>query len=80
MPKFWKHALERMYQRGITKEEIEEVYYGVHLKRKIDTGRYLIYGKSESGKYILIVIVKDEIITAREMTKKEKQLFKKKGK
>lgn len=80
MPHFWKHAFERMAQRGISQEDVEEVFYGTHLKRKADRNRYLVYGKTEDGRYLMIVVVNDEIITAREMTKKEIQLFKRKGK
>jgi len=67
----------------ITVRNIENVCSGRHIARKVKD-RYLIYGVTEAGKHILIVLEKtgDDFrpITARDMSESEKKVYKKKVK
>ncbi len=82
---YWKdHITEKIIAKhGVTPEEVEEVIYeGNPDVRKTGKNRYLVWGLSCSGRYLLIVLEDESAgvyipITARDMTKKEKSAFKK---
>jgi len=67
-------------------DEIEEAFYKSYKLRKTKQLRYLLYGKTESGRYLFIVFivkVKDRkrlirVISARDMTSQEKNYYLKK--
>ncbi|MCD6208360.1 MAG: BrnT family toxin [Methanosarcinales archaeon] len=63
---------------GITTEDVEYVCYGGHVARKA-RDRYLVYGKTKGGRYILVVLGKSEDsfmpITARDMNESEKKVY-----
>lgn len=62
-------------------KDAEDVCSGRHIARKAKD-RYLLYGKTEAGRYILIVLEKTgdsfRPITARDMSESEKKIYKKK--
>ena len=66
---------------GITVEDAEDVCSGRHIARKAKD-RYLIYGETEAGRPIFIVLEKTgdnfRPITARDMSESEKKIYKKK--
>ena len=73
-------------RHGVTPEEFNEVCQGRFLFRK---GRgekiYLIYGQTESNRYLFLVVKalgqgRYRPITARDMIKKEKRLYRRKVK
>lgn len=69
-------------RHGVIPNEVEEACYSNPLIFKTKQGYYLIFGRSQAGKYLSIVIELKEkgiirTITAREMDNKEKKLFKK---
>lgn len=82
---YWKdHIIEKIIVKyGVTPEEVEEVIYeGNPEVRKAGKKRYLVWGLSCSGRYLLIVLEEEPAgvfipITARDMTKTEKSTFKK---
>jgi len=82
---YWKdHILEKIIQNHcVTREEVEEVIIeGQAEVRKHTENRYLIFGQTLSGRYLLIVIEEESEkvfvpITARDMTEREKKAFKK---
>jgi uncharacterized DUF497 family protein len=67
----------------VTYEEAEDICNTeTHHVRKSKSGLYKVFGKTRSGRYLLVVLVyKGEsdwkIVTARDMTAKETQLYRK---
>lgn len=67
-------------------DEVEEAFYNKYKLRKTSQGRYLLYGTTDSGRYLFVVfIVKKQqgqsiarVISARDMTVKEKHYYKQK--
>ena len=68
----WKH--------GIDSQEVEESFFNPPYKvRRTADNKYLLYGRSESGRYLFVVFVWEgqfvKGITAREMTPMEKRFY-----
>ena len=82
---YWKdHIIEKIIQNhAVTPEEVEEVIFEGHPEvRKHAENRFLIFGQTQSGRYLFIVIEEESKriyvpITARDMTDKEKRAFRK---
>ena len=68
---------------GITVKDAEDVCSGRHIARKAKD-RYLLYGETEAGRHIFIVLEKTgdsfRPITARDMGESEKRIYKKRMK
>ena len=68
---------------GVRFNEVEEVCLSeLHHIRKSRGGLYKVFGQSNAGRYILIVLAPKgkgdwKVATARPMTEREKRLFKK---
>jgi len=69
-------------KHSVSPEEVEEVLFNdddppIIMRGK--EGRYLAYGKTQGGRFLLVVLVlrykKTGIITARDLTNKEKQFY-----
>ena len=65
-------------KHGVEPDEVEAVFFNVPaIVRKASTGKYLLYGQSDNGRYVLVVFVwvgrEVKIITARDMTQSERQ-------
>lgn len=76
------HILDKIeFKHGITVEEAEEACLSEerHVRRSRE-GLYKVFSQTASGRYILVVLVNLEssrwkIVTAREMTDKERKLY-----
>ncbi|MDI6811318.1 MAG: BrnT family toxin [archaeon] len=70
-------------RHGITVKDVEDACSGRHIARKVKD-RYLIYGETEAGRHILVLLEKTgdnfRPITARDMSGNEKKIYKKKVK
>jgi len=78
-----QETADHISNHSVSPEEVEQVLFNdtdVPLIMKGRKGRYLAYGKTNGGRLLLIVWVfknrKTKIITARDMSKKEKQFYK----
>jgi hypothetical protein len=82
-----QEAADHIANHGVYPEEVEEVLFNDHDIPVIMRGKdnkYLTYGKTDNGRFLFVVWVskyrKTRIITARDMTKKEKQFYRKRKK
>ncbi|MEW5987363.1 MAG: hypothetical protein AB1791_12070 [Chloroflexota bacterium] len=71
----WKHH--------ITPEEVYQVILGRHYAVRGSKGVYYLYGQTEQGRYLFVVLADREngyfkVITARDMTQADRQLFQRK--
>lgn len=69
-------------KHGVWPEEVEEIFDSKHYVRKTKENKYLVYGKTNSGRYLFVVVIlkpmnRIKVITARDMTDKEKKTFRK---
>ncbi len=78
-------AVDHIYNHSVSPEEVEDVLFNdvnPPLIMRGKEGKYLAYGKTSGGRLLLVVWAfknrKTKIVTARDMTKKEKQFYKKK--
>lgn len=72
-------------KHGVEPEEVEveEAFFNPPYKvRRSTSGKYLLYGRSEAGRYLFIVFAWEgtavRIITARDMTPAERRYFERK--
>jgi hypothetical protein len=78
------HILDKIESKhGITFSEVEEACLSDkrHV-RKSKEGFYKLFGQTDAGRYILVVLLNLgdgnwKVVTAREMTDRERQLYKK---
>ena len=80
-----QETADHISNHSISPEEVEEVLFNSidpPLIMRGKQGRYLAYGKTNRGRLLLVVWApkyrKTIIITARDMSKKEKQFYKRK--
>ena len=78
----WREwAVDKLITRhAVTPDEVEEAFFNSPLKvRKASSGKYLLYGRSDGGRYLFVVFAWDETrvkaITARDMTKGERRFL-----
>jgi uncharacterized DUF497 family protein len=78
----WREwVIEKLLARhSVTPDEVEEVFFNSPLKvRKASSGKYLLYGTSNRGRYLFVVFAwvetKVRVITARDMTKAERRFL-----
>lgn len=76
-------TVDHISRHGVSPEEVEDLLFNddeLPVIMRGREGRYLTYGKTQGGRYLLVVWVmiyrKTKIITARDMTNKEKQFYK----
>ncbi len=72
--------LEHIAGHGVTKYEVEEVCYSEPYVRRARNKTLAIYGQTESGRYLLVILAHREKgvyypITARDMTDSERRTF-----
>ena len=72
--------IERILRHNVIPDEVEEACVNKSYVRKSADKRYLVYGITEAGRYIFIVGIDKgkgvfRTITARDMTEREKSLF-----
>ncbi len=67
-------------KHGVSPEEVEEAFSNTHKVRRSETDKYVLYGRSSSGRYLFIVFAMKgyfaKVITARDMTNAERRLYK----
>jgi len=77
-----QETVDHISRHSVSPEEVEEVLFNTDnppLVMRGKQGRYLAYGKTDAGRFLLVVWAarnrKTQIITARDMSKKEKQFY-----
>lgn len=82
-----QETVDHISNHSVSPEEVEEVLFNDEdspLIMRGKEGKYLAYGKTNGGGLLLVVWVakyrKTKIITARDMSKKEKQFYKRRKK
>ncbi len=80
-----EETVDHISNHSVSPEEVEEVLFNGMDSPLIMRGKeskYLAYGKTNGGRFLLVVWAakyrKTKIITARDMSKKEKQFYKRK--
>ncbi|MBI4824501.1 MAG: BrnT family toxin [Nitrospirae bacterium] len=73
--------IEHVFRHGVGYDEVEEACVNNPYVRKTADERYLVYGITDSGRYLLVVGINKgkgvfRTITARDMTEREKSLYK----
>ncbi|MBU0694029.1 MAG: BrnT family toxin [Candidatus Omnitrophica bacterium] len=68
--------IEHIDRHSVTPQEVEEACYNQPISRKTKNGLYIVYGQTDAGRYLFIVVRYNPqgivyVITARIMTKKE---------
>lgn len=78
----WDGAnIEHILRHNIIPDEVEEACVNEPYVRKTEKNRYLIYSVADSGRHLFIVGIRKgqgifRAITARDMTEREKTLYK----
>jgi uncharacterized DUF497 family protein len=82
-----QETVDHISNHSVSPEEVEEVLFNDVSSPFIMRGkqdRYLAYGKTNGGRFLLVVWAakyrKTKIITARDMSKKEKQFYRRRKK
>lgn len=81
---YWKEHLEEkiLWKHGVTRDEVEEVVYeGNPEVRSCGKQRYCFFGQTMDGRYLFIVVEKENDgvwvpITGRDMSVSEKRAYK----
>jgi hypothetical protein len=68
---------------NVEPEEAEEAFFNMPYKvRKASSGKYLLYGQSDDGRYLFIVFAwvdrRIKVISARDMTSSERRYYRRK--
>jgi uncharacterized protein len=78
-------TVDHISRNAVSPEEVEEVLFNDSDSPRIMRGkenRYLAYGKTNAGRFLLVVLIianrKTRIITARDMTDREKKFYRRK--
>ena len=78
-------TVNHISRHAVSPEEVEEVLFNDSDTPRIMRGkenRYLAYGKTNAGRFLLVVLIianrKTRIITARDMTDREKKFYRRK--
>mgnify|MGYP001194436755 FL=1 len=84
---FWwdERNIDHIAEHGVEPYEAEEVIDNKPLILRAGEGKYLAYGQTDSGRYLLVVFAPKgdqrlRVITARDMTQAEKSRLRNKGK
>jgi len=80
-----ENTVNHIARHAVSPEEVEEVLFNDSDSPRIMRGkenRYLAYGKTNAGRFLLAVLIisnrKTRIITARDMTDREKKFYRRK--
>lgn len=75
------HILDKIESKHrVSFEEAEEVCLSEHVVRRGREGLYNLFGQTDAGRYLLVVLVNEgsgtwKIVTARDMTSAERRLY-----
>jgi uncharacterized DUF497 family protein len=79
-----QETVDHIANHEVSPEEVEQVLfndYDIPVTMRGKENIYLTYGETDSGRFLLVVWVskyrKTRIVTARDMTRKEKQFYRK---
>lgn len=79
---FWwdDHNTDHIANHGVEPYEAEEVVVNDPWIKRVGEGKYLAYGQTDAGRYLLVVFSPKEsrrlrIVTARDMTASEKRHY-----
>ena len=85
--RFWwdDDNVEHIANHGVEPYEAEEVIDDNPFITKVGQGKYLAYGQSDSGRYLLVVFAtkperRIRVVTARDMTNSERKRFRRRKK
>ena len=73
-------VLEKLITKhGVEPDEVEEAFFNPpHKVRRSESGKLLLYGRSQAGRYLFIVFTAEgrrvTVISARDMTDAERRL------
>jgi len=74
--------ISHIAEHNVTKKEVIEACSGKHFALKTKNNRYLIYGRTKGGRYLLVVLTRlgngFRAITARDMKSNERKLYNRK--
>lgn len=80
---FWwdEENIEHIANHGVSPEETEQVIDDTPLIIRAKQGKYIAFGQTDAGRYLVVVFVEKtdrrlRVITARDMTNNEKKRFK----
>jgi len=74
-------VVEKLVEKhGVAPEEVEGAFFNPPYKvRRVESGKYQLFGRSGRGRYLFIVFVWEgqqvKVITARDMTNAERRFF-----
>ena len=74
-------VVEKIVEKhGVDPEEAEEAFFNPPYKvRRVESGKYQLFGRSQDGRYLFIVFAWEgcqiKVITARDMTDSERRFF-----
>jgi hypothetical protein len=78
-----QETVDHIYNHSVSPEEVEEVLFNdldPPLLMRGKEGKYIAYGKTHGGRLLFVVWAskykKTKIITARDMTQREKRFYK----
>ncbi len=78
----WREwVIEKIIERhSVWPDEVEEAFFNRPYKlRRVESGKYQLFGRSEDGRYLFIVFAwrgrQIKVITARDMTHSERRFF-----
>lgn len=74
--------IEHIAKHSVTPQEVEETCYNQPIARRTKDGLFIVYGQSDAGRYLFIVVrYKPKgivyVITARPMEKNEQRYYQK---
>ena len=74
--------IEHIAKHSVTPQEVEEACFNQPISRKAKDGLYIIYGQTDAGRYMFIVVRYQAenvvyVVTARTMNKTEQQYYRK---
>jgi uncharacterized DUF497 family protein len=82
--RFWwdDENVEHIANHGVDPFEAEAVITNAVEIRKVGHGKYVAYGQTDSGRYLMVIFAPKEqrrlrVVTARDLTPKEKRRFRK---
>ena len=67
-------------KHGVSFDEVEDVCYAEHQVRRGREGLYRVFGRTQAGRYLLVVLAGQgagvwRVVTARDMTSQERRLY-----
>jgi len=82
-----QETVDHIANHEVSPEEVEQVLfndYDIPIIMRGKENKYITYGETDSGRFLFVVWVskyrKTRIVTARDMTRKEKQFYRKRKK